>query len=103
MDREAQNIEPQAGPAWHEVSDDFAEIENPESNAEIEVEDVDNDRAHNLILEEMQPLYYFNVKSEKQDEEQQLTKPSATNLRINTQALREASTPFFLGSPANEH
>jgi hypothetical protein len=45
-------------------------------------------------VEEMQPLYYFNVKPAlKSETEEDEEKPSFRP--------KEASTPFFLGSPVN--
>ncbi len=61
-------------------SDDFIEIENPEhSQSEIQLDpplntDEDKDKnPYNLpnffIVEDMQPLYYFNVKPSKDEED----------------------------------
>ena len=66
-------------------SDDFMEIENPESNKKTQLQQsndiYNNSSLQNLegnkvseksfiILEDMQPLYYFNVKpSHNQDED----------------------------------
>jgi len=51
----------------------------------------------------MQPLYYFNVKpalkQEIIDEDEQ--QHAIMNTMMNRKAPKEASTPFFLGSPVN--
>lgn len=50
--------------------------------------------SHTVILEEMQPLYFFNVKAMKDSDSQN----SFEDKRL---AIKEASTPCFIGSPVN--
>jgi hypothetical protein len=46
------------------------------------------------ILDEMQPLYFFNMKSNKESD-------SLSSIEDRRLAVKEASTPCFIGSPVN--
>eukprot|EP00347_Sterkiella_histriomuscorum_P021669 403333177 len=131
-------------------SDDFSEVENPESMLKIQedgqttntndsaqsqhnVSEFIIDQNHmlqqqiyyvddtmtrkkqqttNLIVEEMQPLYYFNIKPTNietefgEEENQDNFNNQNTGLNMlhnkNQAFMKEASTPFFLGSPVNQ-
>jgi len=71
------------------VSDDFLEIENPEQEEESKPEP----RLSQQIIDEMKPLYYFNVKPSQEEEEWRKAK----------KAVGQAETPFFVGSPQSMH
>jgi hypothetical protein len=75
-------------PPRQQISDDFEEIENPEVGEPVV-------SSHTLILEEMQPLYFFNTKGLKDSD----SLHSQEDRQIK---IKEASTPCFIGSPVND-
>ena len=55
------------------------------------------------ILEDMQPLYYFNVKTNKNRDELGQEERQYEQKRPVRSNVKEANTPFFLGSPVNNN
>lgn len=64
-----------------------------------------NDQSH-LIVEDMQPLYYFNVKpalkaENMEHDDEQTAAAQEISMIKHKKAPSKAATPFFLGSPVN--
>ncbi|CDW72992.1 UNKNOWN [Stylonychia lemnae] len=86
--------------------DEYIDDDGGDQSSSSMVVKTRKNKVQNLILEEMQPLYYFNVKptqnGNKDFESIQSNDDTVKATQFNSNsALKEASTPFFLGSPVN--